>query len=150
MESIKKIGYILIALVYLFLSTGIVLVKTNCLCSDITNISINKISDTEDEIHAHQNCCTSENIKDHEHPLCGCDIPEIAFLNLTHQPGSNIKLEYPVWKTFSIVNIFHEISHPIKNDSAEIEIIPAYPPPEKPSGRILISLLNQRKIALTA
>jgi len=154
-ESIKKIGYILIALVYLFLSTGIALVKSNCLCSDNTIISFYDISDSEGEIHSGENCCEETHPKDEkkkgsEYSSCGCATPTVTYLKLSNHPGSETKLEYPVGKILFIVYSSAEILLNIENLSSDIEQYPIYSPPEKPYGRILISLLNQRKIALTA
>lgn len=155
MESLKKIGYLLIALVYLFLSTGVALIKTNCLCTESTTISIYDISDSESEILSHQNCCettlpASENINDNEHRSCGCDIPIITYLKLANHPGSETKLEYPVGKSIFIVYSPYDLNVKLENISTEVEIYPHYSAPEKPYGRMLISFLNQRKIALTA
>jgi len=154
-ESLKKTGYILIALVYLFLSTGIALIKTNCLCSENTIISLYDISDSESEILSDQNCCEEtfpkdENNKGIEYSSCGCSIPIVTYLKLNNHPGSETKLEYPVGKILFIVYSSVEILLNLENLSSDVEKYPIYSPPEKPYGRILISLLNQRKIALTA
>jgi len=154
-ESIKKIGYILIALVYLFLSTGIALVKSNCLCSDNTIISFYDISDSEAEILSGENFCEETHPNDEkknvsDYSSCGCATPTVTYLKLSNHPGSETKLEYPVGKILFIVYSSAEILLNIENLSSDIQKYPIYSPPEKPYGRILISLLNQRKIALTA
>lgn len=155
MESFKKIGYLLIALVYLFLSTGVALVKTNCVCADLTNVSIYDLSDAQDEIFADQHCCeetlpAGDNEKHNELNDCGCDIPVVTYFKLTHHAGSDTKLEYPTGKTICLVYTSDAIILDLENVSTEKEIVPYYPPPKKPYGRILISFINQRKIALTA
>jgi hypothetical protein len=154
-KSLKKIGYILIAFVYLFLSTGVALVKTNCLCSDSSNISFYDISDSNSEIITHSICCgetlpISKNNDDNEHAACGCDIPVITYLKLNNHPGSDTKLEYPAGKAYVTGYLPNEIIVNLENVTSEAEIYPYYSPPEKPFGRILISFLHQRKIALIA
>lgn len=155
MESFKKIGYLLIALVYLLLSTGVALVKTNCVCADLTDISVYDISDTHSESLSDHNCCEESlpvngNNHANEHSACGCDIPTVTYFKLTNHPGSETKLEYPFGKTLCIAYFPETIIFSVENVPAEVVEYPNYSPPEKPYGRILISFLNQRKIALTA
>lgn len=125
------------------------------MCIDKTNISFNAISAVENNSLSDQHCCeehlpSPENNKETNPSDCGCDIATVTYLKLVNHPGSETKLEYPVGKTLCIAYVPASIILLLENAAAEVKTLPPYSPPEKPYGRILISFLNQRKIALTA
>ena len=156
MESLKKILLIFIAGLYLFLSTGVTLLQTHCLCSDSTRISIYADSDSCMETVTGQDCCEHEspmndNQADHKHPFCGCDEPIVTYLKLANHLGDGSALEYPTGKLMCLDHFPQEkllqkiifLPEPIKYSD--------YSPPENPRyGRDLITFLSQRKIALAA
>lgn len=156
MESLKKILVFLIAGFYLFLSTGVTLLQTHCLCSDSTSISLYAASEScTERISDHDSCEENSNCADSStasgHDDCGCDAPVVTYLKLTNHLGDGSNLEYPLEKHLSLIPC-SEIEFLRINVLPSLPIVyPDYSPPENPLyGRYLISFLNQRKIALTA
>lgn len=156
MESLKKILVFFIAGLYLFLSTGVTLLQTHCLCSDSTRISLYADPESCLETSPGQDCCEhgsqcDDNQADHKHPFCGCEKPIVTYLKLTNPLNDGSALEYPIGKLICLDQFPHEkflqkvilLPEPIKYSD--------YSPPENPRyGRYLISFLSQRKIALAA
>jgi hypothetical protein len=152
----KKILLFFIAGLYLFLSTGVTLLQTHCLCSDSTRISLYADSESCMEAVAGQDCCEqdsqcSDNQTDHEHPFCGCEEPIVTYLKLSNHLGDGSALEYPTGKLICLDHLPKEkllqkivfLPEPIKYSE--------YSPPENERyGRVLITFLSQRKIALAA
>lgn len=131
------------------------MVKTNCLCSDSTKLSLYDISDAKDNILADQNCCekdlpSEDNSRENHSADCGCDSPTVTYIKLNSHHGSDTNLEYPSGKIIGLVEKAEVIILTLEHPSVTEETYPYYLPPEKPYGRILISFLNQRKIALSA
>ena len=156
MNPIKKILLFVIAVVYLFLSTGVTLLQTHCLCSDSTRISLYAASESCNEIISDDGYCDEENKcqdiptghKDHS---CGCDEPIVTYLKLTNHPDEGSNLEYSIGQQLTLVHFREALTLQLSVFSTGSTIYPDYYPPEDPLfGRFLIAFLNQRKIALTA
>lgn len=156
MESLKKIGVFFIVGLYLFLSTGVTLLQTHCLCSDSTRISLYVDPDSCVETVYGQDCCEQgsqcdDNQSDHEHPFCGCDKPIVTYLKLSNHLGDGSALEYPTGKLICLDFIPQE--EPLQKIvflSPSIKYSDYSPPENTRYGRYLIALLSQRKIALAA
>jgi len=155
-DKLKKILLFLSAVVYLFLSTGVTLLKTHCLCSDSTSISFYSNSESCHESISDHSCC-EEDIPlenpgtgpiDHD---CGCDEPMVTYLKLTHHLGDGSYLQYPGANKISLIHCSTSLLIEVINTSSKTDLYPDYLPPENSLyGRSLITFLNQRKIALTA
>lgn len=157
MNSLRQILFILLAVVYLFLSTGVVLFKTHCVCTGNNSVSLFAASESCNDIISDHNCCgdektTCENCqKDHQPHSCGCDEPIVTFLKLTDHFNEGSDLEYPFSKQLTLICFFDTESIQVVDTSISIEVFPYYSPPQKVLfGRFLINFLNQRKIALFA
>lgn len=156
MKSWNKILLFVTAIVYLFLSTGVTLLQTHCLCSDSTRISLYAASESCDTENSDHGCCEEE--KNHQespvnqkHPFCGCDEPIVTYLKLTNHLDKGSNFEYPIGKQLSLVQCSESKLLQIINSTSLPIVYPEYSPPENPLyGRFLISFLHQRKIALTA
>jgi hypothetical protein len=153
-ESIKKISLFLLTVFYLFLSTGVTLLKTHCLCSDSTRISLyTETKSCNDAIPEHT-CCEEVNSCEscnagHDHHTCGCDSPVVTYLKLTDHFGEDSELEYPLAKQLTLMYFSEVKSLKTIAFSSEPTIYPDNSPPENPLyGRNLINFLHQRKIAL--
>lgn len=156
MNPFRKILVFVIAVVYLFLSTGITLLKTHCLCSGSTRISLYVDSESCEEIVSDHGCCEQEKHCDdsaagEQNHSCGCDEPIVTYLKLTSHLADGSNLEYPNNKPLFLVHYKEaSILKPVVFSIGSTGY-PEYSPPENtPYGRYLITLLHQLKIALAA
>lgn len=154
MDSIKKISLFLLTVFYLFLSTGVTLLKTHCLCSGSIRISLYTEAESCNDAVSDHTCCGEENLSESsndssEHHSCGCEAPVVTYLKLTNHFGEDSELEYPLAKQL-ILMYFPEVeSLQTVAFSPEPTVYPENSPPENPLfGRNLINFLHQRKIAL--
>ena len=156
MESLKKILLFFIAGLYLFLSTGVILLQTHCLCSDSTRISLYADSESCEEMVSDHGCCECENSCNDpntspKHDSCGCDKPIVTYLKLTNHLADGSNLEYSINKPLFLVHYKEASSLKPVVFSLGSTGYPDYSPPENTHyGRYLITLLHQRKIALAA
>lgn len=156
MNSFSKILIFALSGFYLFLSTGVMLFQTHCLCSDTSRISLYAAADSCTEIFPDQNCCGENDacgriyLSEESHS-CGCEDPQATYLKLAIHVGEDSHLEYPFVKQFLLANV-PEIESGLDVVSSEEPVThPYYSPPENQYfGRYLINFLNQRKIALPA
>lgn len=154
MDSIKKISLLLLTVFYLFLSTGVTLLKTHCVCSDSTRISLYTEAESCNEALREHTCCadvvTCESCDpSHEHHTCGCDSPIVTYLKLTDHFGEDSELQYPLAKQLVLICFPEVESLQTVAFSPEPTVYPENSPPENPLyGRNLINFLHQRKIAL--
>ena len=155
-ESLKKILLFLIAVIYLFLSTGVTMLQTHCLCSDSTSISFYSASGSCNESVSDHSCCEDEIYHNsiytgHKVHDCGCDKPIVTYLKLTNHLDDNSELQYTAGKTLSLSQCMVTTLHKVINTAPDPIKYPDYSPPENSLyGRSLIAFLNQRKIALIA
>lgn len=155
-NQLKRILVFVIAVIYLFLSTGVALLETHCLCSDSKSISLNSASEPCYESISDHSCCTGEDQHKEEYPPenshdCGCEEPVVTYLKLTNHLGDSSHLQYPNAKNLGLVNRVETALLKLMDSSSETAAYPDYLPPENTLyGRYLITFLNQRKIALLA
>ncbi|HET6559361.1 MAG TPA: hypothetical protein VFG54_18700 [Prolixibacteraceae bacterium] len=156
MDKLKSILVFLIAVIYLFLSTGVALLETHCLCSDSKSISLNSNSDPCYESISDHSCCGEENQhtdgvppeKSHD---CGCEEPVVTYLKLTSHLVDGNHGQYPNGKNLNLVSGVETALLKMVDTSSETVAYPDYLPPDNTLyGRYLITFLNQRKIALLA
>lgn len=153
-DKLKRILVFLIAVIYLFLSTGVALLETHCLCSDSKSISLNSASEPCYESISGHSCCGDENQhinvnsaqKNHD---CGCEKPVVTYLKLTSHLVDGSYGPYSNGKSLSLVCKVETALLKMMETSSETIAYPEYLPPENTLyGRNLITFLNQRKIAL--
>jgi len=155
-NALKKIGIVSLAVVYLFLSTGVTLYKTFCECVGHESISLFQESETCNELIPDHNCsathehCDQCSTGDTHHSCdCGCGSPTISFLKLTDHFGEDSDIQFTL---SAQQNLFLSAEIQIINQTPRIELPVVYndysPPCHQLSGRDLINYLNQRKIAL--
>jgi len=153
-ESIKKILFFLLAVYYLFLSTGVTLLETHCLCSNSTNVSLFVESDTCNDAVSSHSCCSNEEESSVSEPIdqfqhsCGCDSPIVTYLKLTDHFGEDSSFEYTFVKQLCFDQSFDllTLSHIVL--SKEIRSYQNYSSPGNHLyGRDLLNFINQRKIA---
>ena len=155
MQYYKRILTFIFTVFYLFLSTGVTLLETHCVCSDSTSISLYTTSESCNEIISDHTCCDGENtcteyFVGNETHSCGCNEPIVTYLKLTNHFGEDSVLEYPIVQKLCVVYSPETVSFRVII-SPESSVYPDYLPPENPLfGRFLITFLSQRKIALTA
>jgi hypothetical protein len=153
-ESIKKILFFLLAVYYLFLSTGVTLLETHCLCSNSTNVSLFVESDSCHDIVSSHSCCSNEKESAVSEPIdqfkhsCGCDSPIVTYLKLTDHFGEDSNFEYTFVKQLYFDQSFELLSFSPKVLSEKTNTYQNYLSPENHlSGRELINFIHQRKIA---
>lgn len=156
MNYFRQILVLLLAVFYLFLSTGVMLFQTHCECSDSTSISLYAEPEVcVDDVAADASCCShpESSKKNDDSPCnsCGCDTLTATYLKLTDHSGADSGLEYPFAKQLFLVYFSEAIPSRIIDTSNSPEVFPDYSPPQNyPSGRFLINFISQRKIALLA
>lgn len=156
MNSFRKILIFGLTVFYLFLSTGVMLFQTHCLCSDTSRISLYTAADSCTETMPEQNCCGENDAcgsiyLNKESHSCGCEDPQATFLKLTIHVGGDSHPEYPFVKQLLLANVPETASGLDVVSSDKPATFPYYSPPENQYyGRYLINFLNQRKIALFA
>lgn len=156
MNACKHFLVIILTVFYLFLTTGVTLLSTHCLCSDSMNISLYTESEScFDAIPGHICCEDTNSCNDcdlnYEHHSCCCGEPIITYLKLTNHLNEDSNLEYPMGKQLYLSHFPKTTSFQLIVASSEVLVYPEYSPPESLLyGRFLITFLNQRKIALTA
>ena len=153
----RQILVFLLAVFYLFLSTGVVLFQTHCACSDSTSISM--YTEPEvciDNVVAVGSCCSQTESGDNTDDIqtcksCNCDTPTITYLKLTDHSGADSGLEYPFAQQLFLVNFPEAVLCQIIDTSNSPKVFPDYSPPQNyPHGRFLLNFINQRKIDLLA
>ncbi|MBC8004945.1 MAG: hypothetical protein H7X84_05690 [Verrucomicrobia bacterium] len=155
-DKLKSILVFVIAVIYLFLSTGVALLETHCLCSDSKSITLNSASEPCYESIFDHNCCGEEDqLKDVYQPEnshdCGCEEPQVTYLKLTSHLGDSSTLQQSNGKYLNFVSRIETALLKRMDSSTETVAYPDYLTPEDPLyGRFLITFLNQRKIALLA
>ena len=153
-DNLKRILVFLIAVIYLFLSTGVALLETHCVCSDSKSISLNSPSEPCYESIADHNCCGEEDqhlnlYSPEENHNCGCEEPVVTYLKLTNHLGDSSHLQHQNGKSLSLMIKAETALLKMMDLSSETVTFPDYLPPENTFyGRYLITFLNQRKIAL--
>lgn len=155
-KTFRKILVIGFAVIYFFLSTGIMLFQTHCECLGRTNVSLFVAADTCDEVNAEHDCCSVESKCEHcqsenIHHSCGCDSPVVSYLKLAEHLGEDSNFEYPLAKMLSLLNIsIIETVEELLPEKSPAHFTYYSPPENKKAGRILINFLNQRKVAFFA
>lgn len=155
-DSMKKIVIVFLAVVYLFLSTGVTLYQTLCDCVGGVSVSLFVESETCDEILPDHHCAADENAcaqcdVGHVHGSCGCDSPRVNYLKLTDHFGVNSNLVPPLSEPYFLIGSCEPGILNLQPFQAKSPVFLDYSPPENPFfGRNLINFINQRKIALTA
>jgi len=153
-DSLKKILIFLLAVFYLFLSTGVTLLETHCLCSNSTNVSLFVESDTCHDVVSNHSCCSNEKEDASSEPAehfkhsCGCDSPIVTYLKLTDHFSEDSKFEYTFVKQLCFDQSYEELSFIPIVLSEKTPTYQNYSSPENHFfGRFLINFINQRKIA---
>ena len=155
-DKLKNILVFVIAVVYLFLSTGVALLETHCLCSNSKSISLNSASEPCYESISDHTCCGEEDQHTDGYPSekshdCGCEEPVVTYLKLTSHLVDGSLGQYPNGKNLSLMNKVETALLKTLEASSKTVTYPEYLPPENTLyGRYLITFLNQRKIALLA
>lgn len=153
MDSIKKILIFLLAVFYLFLSTGVTLLETHCLCSNSTNVSLFVESDTFYDAVAVHSCCSNEEETASSEPVehfmhsCGCGLPIVTYLKLTDHFSEDSTFEYTLVKQLCFDESYDLLSFSPPVLSEKTLTYQNYSSPENHFfGRYLLNFINQRKI----
>lgn len=155
-DNLKRILVFLTAVIYLFLSTGVALLETHCLCSDSKSISLNSPSETCYESMSDHSCCGDENEHKDVYPPekshdCGCEEPVVTYLKLTSHISDGANGQYSNGKNLSLISREEaDLLMRIDSSSETVTHTDYLPPENSLYGRYLITFLNQRKIALLA
>lgn len=154
MNSFKQLVVLIVAVLYLFLSTGVVLFRTHCECSGRTSVSLYAGSQSTCGVSTEDSCCsdhtTSETgTPDSEPGCCSCDSPVVSYLKLTDHSGEDYRLEYPQGKPVFLipVSVYEPISDFSYSENTKVFSLYS-PPPNTQYGRFLLNCINQRKLAL--
>lgn len=154
MKTFRKILFIGFSVIYLFLSTGVILFQTHCKCSGQINVSL-YTSESQCEPESTENeCCAAHtsciSIPEKHESSCGCNAPDITFLKLTDHFVKNVN---PTISTNNFICLPVGFSNQtIEEDNLQesTDYVWHSPPDKKISGRFLINFLHQHKIDLFA
>lgn len=154
MNSLRQLVVLSIAVLYFFLSTGVILFRTHCECSGSTSISLFAGSESNCDVTSEDSCCSDKKSCETGEPgleynFCECDSPLVTYLKLTDHFGEDSDLEYPFAKQLFLIHF--SASEPILDNrlSEEPKVYSLYSPPQHALyGRFLLNYINQRKIDL--
>ncbi|MDO8928146.1 MAG: hypothetical protein Q7W54_04070 [Bacteroidota bacterium] len=155
MKTINKILVLVFSVLYLFLSTGVMLFQTHCECLGSASVSLFVAADSCSDTITEDDCCSTESNcinSQTEEKLhsCGCESPVVSYLKLTEHFDEGSNFEYPLAKIISLLNIaVNETVEEILPEKSPFHFAYYSPPENKKAGRNLINFLNQRKIALS-
>lgn len=155
-KTFRKILVLGFAVIYFFLSTGIMLFQTHCECLGRTNVSLFIAADPCGEVDSEHDCCVVESKCEHCQPekihnSCGCDSPVVSYLKLAEHFGEDSDYEYSLPKMLNLLNIsVIETVEELLPEKSPVHFTYYSPPENKKAGRVLINFLNQRKIAFFA
>lgn len=143
-----------LSVLFLFLSTGVMLYQTHCECLGSSKISLFAASELSNHTTAEDNCCSTESKPasfqlDIIQQACGCDLPVFIYLKLSRHLGEDSTLEYSLAKIISLQNIaVIETVEQLLPEKLFVHFTNYAPPHTKKVGRALVNFLNQYKIAL--
>lgn len=143
------------SVLYLFLSTGVMLFQTHCECLGSASVSLFVAADSCDDAISEDDCCSTRSNcinSQTEEKLhsCGCESPVVSYLKLSEHFDEGSNFEYPLAKIINMLNVaVIETVEQILPEKSPINFTHYSRPENKKAGRNLINFLNQRKIALS-
>ena len=156
MRTFRKIVVIGLSVLFLFLSTGVMLYQTHCECLGSSKVSLFAAHELSDHTTAEDNCCSTESKPanyqlDAIQQACGCDLPVLIYLKLSRHLGEDSTLEYSLAKIINLQNIaVIETVEQLLPEKLFVHFTNYAPPHTKKVGRTLVNFLKQYKIALFA
>jgi hypothetical protein len=154
-KTINKILVLVFSVLYLFLSTGVMLFQTHCECLGSASVSLFVAADSCDDAISEDDCCSTRSNcinSQTEEKLhsCGCESPVVSYLKLSEHFDEGSNFEYPLAKIINMLNVaVIETVEQILPEKSPINFTHYSRPENKKAGRNLINFLNQRKIALS-
>jgi len=152
-KTINKILVLVFSVLYLFLSTGVMLFQTHCECLGSTSVSLFVAADSCSDAITENDCCSTEsNCNDSQleqiNHSCGCESPVVSYLKLTEHFDEGSNFEYPLAKIISLLNVaVIETVEEILPERSVAHFTYYTPPNNKKVGRDLIHFIHQSKTA---
>jgi hypothetical protein len=153
---LRKIGVIGLSVLFLFLSTGVMLYQTHCECLGSSGVSLFAAHELSDHSASECDCCSIESkpaipYLDSIQQECGCVPPIVIYLKLSSHSGDDSTLEYSLAKKITLQNIaVIETVEQLLPEKLFVHFTNYEPPLTKKVGRTLVNFLKQYKIALFA
>jgi hypothetical protein len=145
-----------LSVLFLFLSTGVMLYQTHCECLGSSKVSLFAAHELSDHTTTGDDCCSIESKPvipqlDAIQQACDCDLPVLIYLKLSRHLGEDSTLEYSFAKIISLQNIaVIETVEQLLPEKLFVQFTNYAPPHTKKVGRTLVNFLKQHKIALFA
>ena len=149
-------------MIFIVSSTGILIYKTHCVCTDTALVSIYVLPETcESDIHLHhihfmsgeeketdKSCCHDCSPQTHD---CGCNMPEVSFLKLFNQ-FSKDEIEFVNAQFVKIIKPHLTVLINLKEPTFIKVTVNSYidPPPKFTSSINFLIQVNQLKIPLSS
>lgn len=155
-RTLRKIVVIGLSVLFLFLSTGVMLYQTHCECLGSSKVSLFAAHELSNHTTAEDNCCSTESKPANYHldiiqQACGCDLPVLIYLKLSGHLGEDSTLEYSLAKIINLQNVaVTETVEQLLPEKSFLHFTYYTPPDTKKVGRTLVNFLKQYKIALFA
>lgn len=156
MRTLRKIVVVGLSVLFLFLSTGVMLYQTHCECLGSSKVSLFAASQLSDYTTTEDDCCSTESKPanfqlDIIQQACGCDLPVLIYLKLSRHLGEDSTLEYSLAKITGLQNVaVVETVEQLLPEKSFVHFTYYTPPDTKKVGRTLVNFLKQYKIALFA
>ncbi len=163
MKLVKHIAVILVGMIFLVSSSGFIIYKSHCSCTDKNHVSVFVTPETcQAEAHQHHKHATNDEnefscsadkcevCSDHTED-CGCSSPETVYLKLLNQV-INEEVKFIEIQPIQIFAAFHNINIHIFDESEIDENSNYYvdPPPNFTSSLDFLIQIQKLKIPIIA